>query len=50
MITEEMKSIFVICWQADILPSDMGRPLYDYAYLSGHDWATIDGEPVFFDQ
>lgn len=52
----EMQDVFQEAWEkdqadpeTDILPGDLGFPDWDYEYLSGHNWATIDGVPVFFE-
>lgn len=33
----------------DITPTDFGHPDLEWEYQSGHNWATIDDVPVFFD-
>lgn len=52
----KVQELFIEVWEQDqadesrdILPGDLGHPDWDYAYLNGHDWATIDGVPVFFE-
>lgn len=48
-MTTEEKKLFRKCWANDKLPSDYGLTAYDYSYLSGKDWATMDGKIVFFE-
>lgn len=44
------KAIFKMAWKYNGLPGDFGCHHLDYAYLSGHDWCTIDGVVIFFDE
>ena len=55
-LPEETQQIFITVWELDqrepnedLYPCDFGRPDLDEEYLSGHNWATINDIPVFFD-
>lgn len=43
------KNLYRRCWKNNKLPGDYGYPFYDYDYLSGRRWATMEGQVVFFD-
>lgn len=49
MLPSTLKLLFQKCWKNDKLPSDYGKGSFDWAYLSGYGWATVNGKPVFFD-
>lgn len=55
-IPTDIQEVFIETWEKDqadpnndILPSDLGHPDWDFAYLDGHDWAIMDGKYLFFD-